>query len=78
MKGEPREGAAVYPLTGDRDEEECRRDPRVLLVLAAMDVSTDVTDLLSGLSPAVIIDRAQWQPPRPKRPWHNTKVGRRV
>jgi len=51
----------MYPLTGDRDEEEFRRDNRVVLAARAMDSTSGRIYLSPNLTPARIIELAEQQ-----------------
>jgi hypothetical protein len=49
----------VYPITGDRDEEEFRRDERVILAARLMDPARRLPDSVPSLSAAELILRAE-------------------
>jgi hypothetical protein len=49
-------------MTGDRDEEEFRRDDRVRLVARLMDPAPDHPPALPSLAPSAIIERAEREP----------------
>jgi hypothetical protein len=52
----------VYPMIGDRDEEEFRRDERVRLAADAMDAAGHESTQIPIPTAAHIIDRAHQQP----------------